>query len=113
MTGVQTCALPICFPVTIRGEVFEDTVPMERCQEQRACGCGGVGTRVWLHCPAFHGWTRSDIVAENDANRDKYFGNAEMSTRLAEHVLQTPREHFDKVEPERKIRVACPSTPAT
>ena len=31
MTGVQTCALPICFPVTINGEFTRET--MERIGE--------------------------------------------------------------------------------
>lgn len=92
------------------GIVFEQNVPIAECRDTQRCDCGGWGNRVYLHVPAFHGYERSDIVAENDANRDKYFDDAEMSTRLAEHVLQTPREHFDKVKPERKIRVACPST---
>jgi putative FmdB family regulatory protein len=91
------------------GVVFEDTAPMSECSTPKVCDCGGSASRAYLRVPAFHGYERSDIVAENDANRDKYFGDAEMSVKLAEHVLQTPREHFDKVKPERKIRVACPS----
>ena len=44
MTGVQTCALPICFPVTIRGFMFVNFA--------RLCEKNGfkLGFRLGLEC---------------------------------------------------------------
>ena len=46
MTGVQTCALPICFPVTIHVDADNDDVPDYRDE------CKGMfGRRNYLGCP--------------------------------------------------------------
>ena len=34
MTGVQTCALPICFPVTINGDWHAEGLALVRCKDK-------------------------------------------------------------------------------
>ena len=94
MTGVQTCALPICFPVTISGAVSGGAAGNPVLGSRGGAGRGGdllEGPKVYFSCDPVAGGERGPMAS----SATKLFCRHEKEHRLnepeSEEVCQLPQ----------------------